>query len=65
MVREYRGSSIYFEPGARKGRFVGVWFDDDQTDEGDFDFILEQSLVCVYVCVCVYKQLCIIFNVRL
>ena len=42
MVREYRGSSIYFEPGATGGRFLGVYFDDDQSDE--FEWILEESL---------------------
>lgn len=30
QVREYRGSSIYFEPDATGGVFVGVLFDDDQ-----------------------------------
>lgn len=41
MVREYRGSSVYFEPGATGGRFLGVYFDDDQSDETDW--IVEQS----------------------
>jgi len=42
MVREYRGGSIYFEPGATGGRFLGVYFDDDQSDESGW--ILEQIL---------------------
>jgi len=42
MVREYRGGSIYFEPGATGGRFLGVYFDDDQSDESGW--ILEQNL---------------------
>ena len=42
MVREYWGGSIYFEPGATGGRFLGVYFDDDQSDESEW--ILEQNL---------------------
>lgn len=42
MVREYRGSSIYFEEGATGGRFLGVIFDDDQTDE--VEWMIEQNL---------------------
>ena len=35
MVREYRGASLYFEPGATGGRFLGAYFDDDQSDESE------------------------------